>query len=420
MRSNILGKSLSKYWIVFLLLLTTFFIVSQYAEAKVLGQCANCHTMHNSQDGLGMVSVRGDEASGALGDCAGCHVEPRENLLTLSCVACHAMDLTPGPSLPVFDGVYPIPQVVYQTTDSLAAGNFYYVFSGDQYGHNVHGFGGTASGGAIDPDTTINPLGTPPGYVKAMDPSTGYFTGLGFPEVVFDPGGSQPDQPMCSGTYGCHGNRDVRSQSMSMAGAHHANDSMLKFGSINTAQQGFTTGTSYRFLSGVIGGEHATWESTVSSGSHNEYFGAVLANRTSQSSSDIDTVSELCASCHGNFHMKGGAVGTGLSNNALGSPSPWIRHPSDVLIPNAAPYNVYKTYNDTAPVARTVIPNSPVATTGIDGTGGSGSPIVFCLTCHRAHASNELDSLRFSYALMVTGSAGGVAGDGCFACHSDK
>ncbi len=416
MRANKPFSRLSLCGVIFLFLITAVLINSQDAEAKVYGPCANCHTMHNSQDGAGMVSVRGEESAGALGDCAGCHVEPRDNLLTLSCVACHAYDLTPGPSLRTaeFSG-FPVPQVVYQQTDSLAAGNFYYVFNGvggDVYGHNVHGFGGVASGGVIKADVNIPPADQPPGYVKAMDWSTAYTTALGYKEgPVF----GQPGQPMCAGTFGCHGNRDVISQTMAIQGSHHANDSMLKFGTIDTAQQGTTSGTSYRFLSGVLGGEDDDWEDTVSESDHNEYMGAVIGNRTTQTAADIDTMSEFCAGCHGNFHMQGGGAGTGL-----GSPSPWIRHPSDVLIPSTAPYTVYNTYNPTTPVARTVIPNSPASGTGLGALGGSGSPIVFCLSCHRAHASEEIDALRFSYSLMETGSGGGVAGDGCFACHSDK
>jgi len=253
-----------------------------------------------------------------------------------------------------------------------------------------------------------------------MDYSTGYtIAGLGWPEA--------PKGLFCAGTYGCHGNRHEQSQSMATQGSHHADDSMLKFGStFNSSLQGGTSGTSYRFISGVHGGEDSDWEYTVAHDDHNEYMGGVLANRTSQTDDgSINTMSEACAGCHGNFHMMGGAAGTGLTNNGLATPSPWIRHPSDVLIPDEAPYNLYNTYDYTAVVARDALPNSSFspasAATGYGAlVDNPGDPIVFCLSCHRAHASDQLDSLRFSYDDMTTGTSGGIAVGGCFACHSDK
>jgi hypothetical protein len=47
-----------------------------------------------------------------------------------------------------------------------------------------------------------------------------------------------------------------------MMGTHHADDSILRLdgSSLDQANQGLTIGTSYRFLSGVKGGEDADWE----------------------------------------------------------------------------------------------------------------------------------------------------------------
>ena len=392
------------YGLAVVFILTAVLFLSEDAQAKVRGQCVNCHTMHNSQDGAGMVSVRGAEfAAQGTGDCAGCHNEPRDNLLTLSCVSCHAQDLTPGVSLPQFDG-YDVPQVVYQTTDSLAAGNFYYVFAsvgGDFYGHNVHGFGAE-----IDRDFNQGPLSMPPGYVSAMNYAAGT---ADYSNWFAD---SFPGEVMCAGTYGCHGNRNIKSQTAAIQGSHHANDSMLKEGSIVLASQGSTSGTSYRFLSGVQGLEHGDWEDTATSASHNEYLGADIGGRTgtSQTVGEINTMSEFCAGCHGRFHMTG--------DSGLGNPSPWIRHPSDVLMSSAsAPYNLYTSYKLSTPIARVSIDNSyPKEDTEV----AIDNAVVFCLSCHRAHASEEYDILRFSYSLMETGTTGAGAGTGCFTCHGDK
>jgi len=395
--------------LVFLYFITSNFYLPEGAEAAVKGQCANCHTMHNSEDGSDMVLPRGDESdpAGSGGNCSGCHNTPRENLLTRSCIACHAMSLNGGSAIRNLGG-YPVPQVVYNASESLAAGNFLNVFAsegGDFYGHNVHGFGEY-----IERDThhgAFYPM--PPGYYPDMD--------YGDPKYFMWPWvETQPGEVLCAGAFGCHGNRDEVSQTQAMAGSHHADDSALKFGSIDTSSQGTgpNSGTSYRFLKGVQGGEDSDWENNASSSAHNEYMGADNSGttRTSQGAGDISTMSQFCAGCHGNFHMTGGATGEGIDDaNA------WIRHPTDIKIPNTAPYNNYSTYNISVPVARSTIPDPASSTTEID-TGGTA--IVFCLSCHRAHASDQYDSLRFSYNADIKTGGGSSSSEGCFACHGDK
>ena len=137
-------------------------------------------------------------------------------------------------------------------------------------------------------------------------------------------------------------------------------------------------------------------------------------------------MSEFCAGCHGNFHMFSAVADQGIVPGATRQ-SPWIRHPSDVLLPGEAPYNAYTSYKLSAPIARkTTIDNTypkeavTIASgTGAAVTGADGDAVVFCLSCHRAHASEEADSLRFSYNKMLTGD-GATSGEGCFACHGDK
>jgi predicted CXXCH cytochrome family protein len=335
-------------------------------------------------------------------DCQGCHSEPRENLLTYSCIGCHAINASAGDGK-AFLGGYPVPQVYYaDTTETkeLAAGNFIHIVNNDwTYGHNVHGF--QPVGIDADVDSIL-----PPGYDSQMDPSTNKYDSWPY-------GGSlSPQQPLCAGTYGCHGNRNEDSQTMAMIGSHHSDDSMLQFGSIDDSTQGGSPGTSFRFLSGVKGGEDDDWEYSAASNDHNEYFGADVGARSGQTSqSSVETMSEFCASCHGIFHMTGLSDGRGISpTNA----SPWIRHPSDFMIPSSTPYSNYVTYELTARVARTTLPDPASSDTQI----GSNS-IVFCLSCHKAHASRQPDMLRYSYSAMTTGGSSS-SNKLCFACHTDK
>jgi len=46
--------------------------------------------------------------------------------------------------------------------------------------------------------------------------------------------------------------------------------------------------------------------------------------------------------------------------------------------------------------------------------------MVICLSCHRAHASDQPDMLRWDYNLMIVDRTGPAAGTGCFKCHTDK
>jgi predicted CXXCH cytochrome family protein len=71
-----------------------------------------------------------------------------------------------------------------------------------------------------------------------------------------------------------------------------------------------------------------------------------------------------------------------------------------------------------APIARPVVPeNSSSTVTPNDDTTENGA-IVMCLSCHRAHGSDQPDLLRWAYAGMQAGT--GTADTGCFVCHTTK
>lgn len=360
--------------------------VPMAAQARVTGRCDNCHTMHASQNGtlvrLGNADVSGQ---GALTMCTECHNERRANLLKLDCMGCHAENPAAGVNLSSLGA----PQVAHSGAD-LAAGNFIYMAFDDSYGHAVHGFGALHQRDGFLQNN-------PPGYNANYDPSTVKFQDLGgLPNISL----------MCSGSNGCHGNRDDNNGG-ALTGAHHANDAMLKFGaSFDEAAQGATVGTSYRFLRGVRGAEAADWMNTDAN-NHNEYKGGndALSRDQQLTWAEVDTISELCSECHGDFH-KGGPTGVGGGSGA------WVRHPTDVILPNSGEYAAYTTYDVQAPVAR---PASRL-TAGLAGPLSDvqpGTDIVMCLSCHKAHASQYPDALRWDYANLTTG-------NGCFVCHTNK
>jgi predicted CXXCH cytochrome family protein len=93
----------------------------------------------------------------------------------------------------------------------------------------------------------------------------------------------------------------------------------------------------------------------------------------------------------------------------MGNESPWLRHPSDVTLPQTDEYGTYDPVNNYSTEA-------PVAWLN-PGTPAAGEAIVMCLSCHKAHGSDQPDMLRWDYSAMI---AGGGGSGGCFTCHTEK
>jgi len=303
--------------------------------------------MHNSQGGMSMAWEF--NGSGFARTEA-----PNPTLLTKSCVGCHT-NVDPG-TLTVDNGT-PIVFTINEPTNPLAGGNFWYTTASDANGHNVLGITGADS---IFQSKNI------PGS------TTSYYL------------------LTCAGTHGCHGDRVVDDELQAIKGAHHTNDSGGVVGS--------SVGLSYRFLDGILGVENTDWEQDNNSSSHNIYKGA------SNSFNDSTTISYLCGECHSTqspasdgYHSIDGVCGSSCS-------SPWLRHPTDYLLPQDGEYGGYVGYSMTAPVAYTD-PSSP----------DRASAVVMCLSCHRAHASPNYKIMRWDYRGWP------VAGtNGCAVCHTWK
>ncbi|MDP2106541.1 MAG: cytochrome c3 family protein, partial [Desulfobulbaceae bacterium] len=129
-----------------------------------------------------------------------------------------------------------------------------------------------------------------------------------------------------------------------------------------------------------------------------------------------NTISGFCGTCHGNFHTLTGTSGGGSTSTGIGATttSPFLRHPSDIVIKNAGEYALYTSYNLTAPPGRQTLPAAPSATVA------PGSDTVTCLSCHFSHASNFPSMLRFDYSQMTAHNNGPGSNTGCFACHTTK
>ena len=381
---------------ILLLVFLSVVLISGTAYA-ISGVCSNCHTMHASQNG----TLMGDG--------------PNNYLLLYTCINCHS---GPVGSATTVNGA----PIVLRTSGgapagqggtgmggpyTLAGGDFVWVDQGsDALGHNVDVIVGPDA--AISANIGLNP----PGWNNSYNTDA-------FGDPVALSAASWPVQLTCAGTYGCHGDHSVSGNDAGIVGAHHGNTG----GTTTQAYNPTTVGGSYRFCAGISGLEDATWNWTeaLAGTNHNEYFGTTKNDAIgAPAGDDLETISYFCALCHGTYHMD---TGVGAAT------TPWLRHPTDIVLWGGArgtsEYSAYNqaaappaaTYSIEAPVARGAVPATPSATVTTNVTTATGA-IVMCLSCHRAHGSDQPDILRWNYSTVIAG--GGSSNVGCFKCHTTK
>ncbi len=354
---------MKKTLIISLIALLSVVLVYGFADAKVSGRCDGCHTMHYSQDG-GVPT--GADAGGPFGA-----------LLKNSCVGCHS-NTTDAQT--IVDTKPKVWNTSGYPGQALAGGNFYNVAAaGKTKVHNVAG-------------VTVTTDIAPPGFKSVPKPNEFVQGGAGWGPAAWNAG----TQVTCAGELGCHGDRSTGyTNYQGVRGGHHSDDSTI---------DGTTVAKSYRFLAGIKGVELNTagyqWEQTADSTHHNGYMGVIAVG-----ADDDNTISYLCAECHGKFHTwEGGAAEVGTSSS-------WLRHPTDIAFAASGGSSFdntgYTVYNTETPVAlATPSTSEPVV--------GSTSRVL-CISCHRAHGSAYDDILRFAYDASI--GAGSAATTGCLRCH---
>lgn len=352
-------------------ILTALFLValSTAVQAKVKGQCANCHTMHNSQENLPVT----------VGD------DPILSLLLDDCVGCHSGTNTSSSTTPyVLDTDGPL----YDTTgteagsNTLAGGNFYWVSQGsDRTGHNILGLA----------DADVPLANSPPGG----DDLTG--------------------QLRCAGSLGCHGDQSIDDQIVAMRKTHHFKDHTLW-------QDGGSLADSYRFLDTIQGLGDPEYEYHPTPQQHNKYFGK---DRISESDDAVNegTMSSQCARCHEYFHNGAGRLVPAFYGSSLGG-GVWIRHPVDFDMSRASSSTEYQSYNGGSGADNPYSVIAPLATADADDSTDDidtvytkpDDAVVMCLSCHRAHGTPYDGILRWDYKSWP-----GVGGyNGCAVCHTSK
>jgi len=360
-----------------LFLLFCLFCQNLPLEAKVTGNCSNCHTMHNSQNGETMIILGPGEID----------TSPKGNLLRASCLGCHSKTdgstwKDPATGAPI---VFNSQQPSYNSVMGLAGGNFYWVQTEDTYGHNIF------------PNN--------PDEILTVAPGASYGVGCGLNSCHNNLYGTNTNFGTRQGCSKCH----MMGNSSGPTGYHHINTNGTL---VESADQGW-----YRFVAGhmsgdgygVAGIEDSDWQQNPSASVHNEYLGwsATKTSAGGFSSSGANVITAYCTGCHGNFHIEQDAS------------SVWIRHPSDAIVPNSGEFAVAfgasggtGTYDPLIPVARP----SLSGWTGPSSTVTLGTDLVMCLSCHRAHASPYFKMLRWDYKSSTLS----TALSGCNVCHTSK
>ena len=340
--------------LIYLLSLTT-------SEAKLISEkCGVCHTIHNSQGGVEMAYNTGPNPSLLRNDCIGCHTGTNITdsfpfVLDTSEELDYGTTGTEG------------------TTNTLAGGNFYWVVSTDSTGHNVTG-------------------------VTTLEDQT---------HGLVPPGGTALDERLtCAGQYGCHGDRSESDQFTAMKYSHHYTKPLLW-------QDGSTIAKSYRFLDGIQGFGHTTYEYLPSQTSHNKYYGK---DRSAETDTATGTISSLCSQCHADFHNGSGNVASGTFGGGV-----WFRHPTDFDMGRASAGNEFNSYNGGSGTSNPYSVISPVATANTGASVNqtvytvSDDAIVMCLSCHRPHGTPYSSLLRWNYKGWPSDGY-----NGCAKCHTLK
>lgn len=341
-------------------------LTGSYAFA---GYCASCHTMHNSQNNSA-VAVGG----------------PYGYLLKGNCWTCHADGTS---AVPVTADGRPL---VYSAATDLAGGNFAYGLVGAKTLD--------ATDALADTSTSKHNVS----YLGSADATLSTPPGDNFGGTNANINGTTSNLG-CAGQLGCHGVRTTLGDNAAMQGTHH-NDGIGTRDSTNVVAG--SAGTAYRFLDDVYGYEISNWQN-ASSANHNEYFGATTPGVGTISSPASHTISGFCNECHGGFH---GANETSTGGSLS---SPWLRHPTDIVVPNSGEYSaISTTYDVTVPVART----TEAALASASATVAAGTDAVMCLSCHGVHGTRNADILRWNYSTVNAGAGSDTTR--CFACHTTK
>lgn len=400
--------------------------------------CTDCHTLHNSDGGA---RIAGNKAQAGATDwapgpfrellkkgdwtdmCLSCHKQGYNTSATADLVGVENTGWT-APIVMTVDGVDP-------AGASLPAGDFYYSNLDPKKGHN--------------PAFTKGSLAAATAKLMAADPTLG----------STPPGGTIGD-----GEWSCHSCHGMHSR---FSGSYTAYrqikrtvNGILLTGKTTTAAAGVETYT------GAAENTAAGYEAILSNSrgdiqgtnyvnvrkDGNPLEGADLLADYGDTNKNVyrGGFSSFCAACHGDFHGGNGETRTADNANTRQSGA-WVRHPTNVAMNEVGSKYGIATYKVVVTNAQGTNPNpvgydwkypliQPDADFTVKSTVASatdpltaiGASRLACLTCHKAHASQYENMVRWdanAHSFIAAGatdfegeaSNGDNPAYGCGKCH---
>ncbi|MBI2932453.1 MAG: cytochrome c3 family protein [Planctomycetes bacterium] len=322
--------------------------------------CTQCHTLHNSENGAAI-------------DPAGPNHGLLKAELTDLCLSCH--DTAGSNALMSWGGSTP-PKVKGTVTNELPGGNFSYSFATPSNGHSPMGTGFN------EPTLTVAPGGTVNG---------------GYPRTELE----------CTS---CHGPHGVNSGIPSGYTFEYRNlkKRMGNFG----ATPAITLGTSTEVTNSVIGSGDGDEADIVTAGAAADQNAAIGATNHNVYKGEMG---KWCGSCHSNTDD----VGTGFHGTTLTDPDTadlvaveWSRHPTGTAFRTS----FATAYGANSNFAYPIVTTAAAASTTAEWPVVAAESFVFCLSCHKAHASEYPNALRWD----LTSGSGGTSNNRakCGKCHN--
>jgi hypothetical protein len=333
-------------------------------------KCNYCHTMHYSERGAVPAIANGYPVNADAGGPFE-YLLVRKNITDL-CLNCHKSG---GASVEA--------PKVFKTTpdDTLPGGDFGYAATGTDVikGHNPSGSPSNISANI------------------ALDTLNGGANGIAPPGNWPVPGtpSSGTPQDLTAGEFTCVTCHRLHGPQSEVPGKHYGFRMLrVKPNGVNTSADPILSKSYEQVTPGgpvTVGPDGADLATAEGPTNHNVYKGGF---------------SNWCGACHPNFH---GGVGEshGTNNGTTSNGEDFVRHPSNTNIGDIASTSKYGTsYDWQYPLVTTQTGNK-----GGTWTIGGSTEKVFCLSCHKAHASNYANAVRWdSNNASTTGQ--------CNKCHA--
>ncbi len=395
--------------------------------------CADCHTIHNSEDGAA-VSYAYSGANGPYqallyrGDftdlCLSCHKQGQNTSATAALPSVANTGWT-APIVMTLDGVVP-------ANTAMPSGDFYYSNLDPKKGHNpAYTEGAVGSGTATSLFMQADPVlgDNPPGGI--LDGTT---------------------------EWSCHSCHGMHSRFSSSYTAWR----QVKRKVNGHVVSGDVTGFGVETATGNKGATEAGFE-PIKSNSRGDVIGTNYLNVRPdgnplegadlfQTESDVNKnvyrggFSSFCSACHGDFHGGNGETRT-VNNTNTRIGGAWLRHPTNIKMNEAGSKYGIGTYTKQVTNAQSTNPNpvgydwrypliqpdddftvSVTAAAMTDPLTAIGDDRLSCLTCHKAHATQYDNMTRWDaqgHAFLQNGaddmngvpSNGDNPAYGCGKCH---